>query len=113
MSSNDSSWIKIGDIDSLIEDSCNLFDSKLGKIIIIKKSDDGSIHALTGICTHEEFELDSGFVQENSVICPLHLSAFDIKSGEALNPPAEEPLTVYETKLDNNTIYIRKRNKNK
>ncbi len=56
---------------------------------------EGRIHAVQGICSHEYFELDKGFLTEDSITCALHLSRFDLVTGEALDPPAELPLAVY------------------
>jgi len=56
---------------------------------------DGTFHAVQGICSHEYFELDKGFLTDGSLTCALHLSRFDLASGEALDPPADEPLAVY------------------
>ena len=52
----------------------------------------GEIRAMQGICSHEYFELDKGFLTRDSLTCALHMSRFDLESGEALDPPAEEPL---------------------
>jgi 3-phenylpropionate/trans-cinnamate dioxygenase ferredoxin subunit len=56
---------------------------------------DGVYHAVQGICSHEYFELDRGFITDGSLTCALHLSRFDLASGEPLDPPADEPLAVY------------------
>jgi 3-phenylpropionate/trans-cinnamate dioxygenase ferredoxin subunit len=56
---------------------------------------DGAFHAMQGICSHEYFELDKGFLTGDSLTCALHLSRFDIVTGEALDPPAELPLAKY------------------
>ena len=53
---------------------------------------DGTVHATQGICSHEYFELDKGFLTGDSLTCALHLSRFDLETGEALDPPAELPL---------------------
>ena len=52
----------------------------------------GDFHALQGICSHEYFELDKGFLTNGTLTCALHLSRFDLENGEPLDPPAEEPL---------------------
>lgn len=56
---------------------------------------EGTIRAYQGICSHEYFELDKGFLTGDSLTCALHLSRFDLESGEALDPPAELPLAMY------------------
>lgn len=65
----------------------------------------GAFHALDGVCTHEYCELDRGFLSPAgapgpTVTCPLHLSRFDLASGEALDPPAELPLGVHRITVD-------------
>ncbi|MHA1990277.1 MAG: Rieske (2Fe-2S) protein [Candidatus Hodarchaeales archaeon] len=103
------SWIKVIELESLIEDSCNIYETEIGTIILIKDSENGKVRALSGICSHEEYALETGFVQENTVICPLHLSAFDLDTGEAQNPPAEEPLETFDIKIEENFVFIRKK----
>ena len=49
----------------------------------------GEFRAFQGICSHEYFELDRGFLTGGSLTCALHLSRFDLETGEALDPPAE------------------------
>jgi nitrite reductase/ring-hydroxylating ferredoxin subunit len=61
---------------------------------------DGRIHAVQGICSHEYFELDKGFLTGDSVTCALHLSRFDLETGEALDPPAELSLAVYPVTVE-------------
>jgi 3-phenylpropionate/trans-cinnamate dioxygenase ferredoxin component len=61
---------------------------------------DGTYHAMQGICSHEYFELDKGFLTGDSLTCALHLSRFDLESGEALDPPAELPLAKYPVAVD-------------
>ncbi|MEY4389166.1 MAG: hypothetical protein RLZZ432_885 [Chloroflexota bacterium] len=65
----------------------------------------GRLYAVGGVCTHEYCELDRGFVAppaaaRATVTCPLHLSRFDLESGEPLDPPAEEPLVTYPVSVD-------------
>jgi len=66
----------------------------------------GKIHATDLICTHADADLSTGFLSEEGVRCPLHLSVFNLNNGEPQNLPAEIPLNVYNTKIDGNTIYV-------
>jgi len=77
----------------------------------------GEIRAFQGICTHEYFELDKGFLTGNGSIgangwpagtltCALHLSRFDLATGEALDPPAELPLAMYTVVVENGRVFI-------
>ena len=66
----------------------------------------GEVHALSGTCTHEETDLGLGFLIEDRVTCPLHLSSFDLKTGAVLNPPATEPLQTFNVKIEDGTIFV-------
>ena len=67
---------------------------------------EGSIRAMQGICSHEYFELDQGFLTGDSLTCALHLSRFDLDTGEALDPPAELPLAMYPVIIEGDRIVL-------
>ncbi len=67
---------------------------------------DGVVRAVQGICSHEYFELDKGFLTGGSLTCALHLSRFDLASGEPLDPPADEPLAVYPVTVEDGRIVV-------
>jgi len=66
----------------------------------------GEVSAVEGICTHEETDLGLGFMIEDRVVCPLHLSQFDLRTGQVLNPPAEVPLKRFNVKIEDETIFV-------
>jgi 3-phenylpropionate/trans-cinnamate dioxygenase ferredoxin subunit len=66
----------------------------------------GDFHALQGICSHEYFELDKGFLTAGTLTCALHLSRFDLENGEPLDPPATEPLAVYSVVIEDGRVVI-------
>jgi len=66
----------------------------------------GKIYATDRNCTHAEADLSTGFVTEEGVRCPLHLSVFNLENGIPQNPPAELPLKTYNIKIDQNEIYV-------
>ncbi len=67
---------------------------------------DGRIRAMQGICSHEYFELDKGFLTRDSLTCALHLSRFDLETGEALDPPAELPLVMWPVVIEDDTVAL-------
>lgn len=66
----------------------------------------GEVYAVDGICTHEESMLSRGFIIEERVVCQLHLSQFDLRTGEVYNPPATEPLKLYNVKIEEGSIFV-------
>ena len=66
----------------------------------------GEFTATQGVCSHEYFELDKGFLTAGTLTCALHLSRFDLANGEPLDPPAEDPLAVYTVVVEAGRVLI-------
>ena len=66
----------------------------------------GEVFAVSGTCTHEETDLGLGFILEDRVICPLHLSQFDLRTGQVMNPPATVPLKRFNVKIKDEEIFV-------
>ena len=67
---------------------------------------DGRIFAVANICTHEYAELVNGFLAGDTIMCPLHLSAFKLETGEVMNAPASKPLKTYKVVVSDEKIYV-------
>jgi len=91
-------------VSDLGEGTISAVDLKGSHILLAKIG--GEVSAVSGTCTHEETDLALGFVLEERVICPLHLSQFDLRTGEVMNPPATLPLQRYNVKIQGDTIFV-------
>jgi len=67
---------------------------------------DGKLFATDRICTHETADLSTGFLIGSVVTCPLHLSRFDVATGEVQNAPATVPLKTYGLKVEGTSVYV-------
>ena len=74
------------------------------QVLVIRQGDEFT--ATQGICSHEYFELDKGFLTSGTLTCALHLSRFDLSDGEPLDPPAELPLAVYPVVVADGRVII-------
>ena len=81
---------------------CEVEDDQLVLVVNL----DGTFHATQGICSHQYFELDKGFLTGDSITCALHLSRFELETGEPLDPPAEMPLAVYPVVVEAGRVLI-------
>ncbi len=97
-------WVKACETNQLGTNKMLSFDFEEKKLLLTNLG--GKIYATDRICTHEEADLSSGFLSEEGVRCPLHLSVFSLENGNPKNPPAEAPLKTYNIKIDQSEIYV-------
>ena len=63
--------------------------------------------AIEDVCTHDGAELTGGSVEGAEIICPRHGARFCLRTGQALSPPAYEPVRVFETKITDGRLWVR------
>ena len=100
----DDNWVLVGTTDNIEVEDIIRFDHN-DRTFCVYKLEDG-FYATDGICTHEDVHLEDGLVMDNEVECPMHQGVFDIKTGEAVSPPACDDLKTYPVKVEDNNIYI-------
>lgn len=74
------------------------------KILITKIN--GKIHA-TGIkCTHFGFPLSKGVLFDDKVVCPLHVAAFNVTTGNLESAPGLDGLPVFSVSERDGKHYV-------
>ena len=68
---------------------------------------DGALFATDNICTHAYACLSDGWLDGNTIECPLHAARFDVRTGQVLDPPATEDLQTYPVRLVDGDIEVR------
>ena len=63
--------------------------------------------AIEDVCTHDGAELTGGEIEGTEIICPRHGARFCLRTGQALSPPAYEPVRVFETKITDGRLWVR------
>ncbi len=101
----DNDFVKAASLDDVAPGkmTCVVLDDKR----ILLANDNGTIYAADEMCTHEDASLCTGSLRGHLVKCPLHGSRFDLSSGEPLEDPADEALTIYPVKIINNDIFVK------
>ncbi len=67
---------------------------------------DGEFYAFDNLCTHEEWGLENGEVDNYEIECELHGGRFCVKTGRATCFPAVDPLSIYPIKSSGGSIYL-------
>lgn len=66
----------------------------------------GHVHAVAGLCPHEDAPMDKGYVKDGCVHCPLHGSYFNLVTGAVQADPAEEDIAVYTVSREQGRILV-------
>ena len=67
---------------------------------------DGNFHAISDTCSHAEASLSEGDLDGYFVMCPLHASEFDVRTGEVMNMPATSPVESFEIEVENGDLIV-------
>ncbi len=76
------------------------------EIALVRQGD--CVHALNDACSHAEVSLsDGGHIEDGCIVCPAHCGSFHLDSGEACDPPADEPVRIYEVRIDGDDVLVK------
>ena len=64
------------------------------------------VFAVADICSHAEASLSEGDIKDYKIECWLHGAEFDLRTGEALTPPAVAPLHTYGVHVDGDSVTV-------
>ena len=81
---------------------------EIGDLPIAIFNVDGELHCVDDTCTHQEASLSEGDLdlERCAVECPLHGSAFDLSTGDAITLPAVEPVRVHRVEVEDGMIRV-------
>ena len=90
--------------DSLVEGKPVAIDHNGVTVCVARVGDE--VFAIEDTCTHSEASLSEGEVTGTKIECWLHGAEFDLRTGEALTPPAIAPLKTFSVKRNGNQVVI-------
>ncbi len=68
---------------------------------------DGEICAFANACTHKAGPLGEGLLLPGGIVeCPFHGGQFNVRTGEVVAPPPNEPLRTYAVHVEGDSISI-------
>lgn len=102
--SESTNWIKVAEVGDIEAEEAIVYthDDKEIAIFFVEEE----YFATSNVCTHEVARLSEGYVDGTTIECPLHQGVFCLRSGKALEAPAEQPLDTYPVKVQDGEIFI-------
>jgi 3-phenylpropionate/trans-cinnamate dioxygenase ferredoxin component len=72
-------------------------------VAVVRVGDE--VFALEDVCSHADFPLSDGEVEDCTIECALHGSRFDLRTGKPTGPPANRPVPVFPTSVLDGDVY--------
>ena len=66
----------------------------------------GRYYALKNNCTHQNYPLLGGDVDQGRITCEKHGGKFELATGKAKTLPAVKPVKIYKTEIDGGMVYV-------
>jgi len=102
-----SKWTPVLDVGDLPDGEHRKVDA--GKVTVLLYRSGPTILALDSVCSHMGGPLDKGDMAEGCVVCPWHGSTFRLDDGSVVRGPATRPQPVYETRVNEGRIELRRK----
>ncbi|HEX5950462.1 MAG TPA: Rieske 2Fe-2S domain-containing protein [Actinomycetota bacterium] len=102
----DDGFVRIASVAELPEGEMRAYDLTTGRVALAHVEND--LYAFGDECTHEGCSLAEGELgeQEETVVCPCHGSEFDLRTGEPVVGPAEDPVPVFPVRVVDDWIEV-------
>jgi len=97
-------WVDVGDAETLA-DSASLSTDIEGLTLLVVRCG-SELYAVEDRCTHDGEPLGSAEVESCQIVCPRHGARFCVRTGEALTPPAYEPLRTFKVRVAAGRILV-------
>jgi len=97
-------WVDVGAVEALSETAPLVAEVDGVAVAIVRCGIE--LYAVEDRCTHDGESLDGAEVEDCQIICPRHGSHFCLRTGEALTPPAYEPLRTYRVREQDGRILL-------
>jgi 3-phenylpropionate/trans-cinnamate dioxygenase ferredoxin component len=99
-----SEWIDIGPASGLAE--AVPLSAEVDGVPVVVVRCGKELFAVEDRCTHDGESFAGAEVESCELICPRHGSRFDLRTGDALTPPAYEPVRTYAVREHDGRILV-------
>jgi 3-phenylpropionate/trans-cinnamate dioxygenase ferredoxin subunit len=98
-------WVRVADVGECGEDGCLRAVGANGEPIVLARWE-GEIFALEDCCSHEDFLLSEGQLEDGRVECALHGAKFDVRTGRAVQLPAVKPVRTFPVEIRGDGVFV-------
>jgi nitrite reductase/ring-hydroxylating ferredoxin subunit len=100
-------FVRAATADELVEGKLKRVSIEEQPVLLVRLN--GTIHAVSAICSHYGAPLNDGTVVERTIECPWHFSRFALEDGRVVQGPACSAIPAYDCKIVNDEVQIKMR----
>jgi nitrite reductase/ring-hydroxylating ferredoxin subunit len=81
--------------------------SDLPTPVAVFRTESGEFFATQDSCTHEQWSLgEDSDIEDDEIVCPLHMARYDLRTGKALCFPATVALEKFSVEVEDGSVYV-------
>ena len=100
-----SAWVRVATADEVPHDSLLAVSTDRGPVVLARLEDD--IYALEDRCSHQDYPLSAGELDDGELECTFHGARFDVCTGRATQLPAVVPVRTFPVEVRDGEVFIR------
>lgn len=98
-------WVRVATLSECEGNGCVHAATADGLEVVLVKWED-EVFALEDRCSHQDFPLSEGAVEDGKLECVFHGAKFDVRSGKAVQLPAIKPVKTYPVDVRGDEIFV-------
>ncbi|OYN93470.1 non-heme iron oxygenase ferredoxin subunit [Enemella evansiae] len=101
--------VRVADVNELEPGQAMKIDAEIAGTeddVCLARTADGTFYAVDNTCSHQLAWLDEGWVEGDTIECPVHSSEFCLKTGVPLTLPATEPVATHRVEVRDEGVWL-------
>lgn len=98
-------WTRVASLDEVPPDHLKAVQTDRGPVVLANH--EGTVYALEDRCSHQDYPLSAGELEDGQVECSFHGARFDVCTGRATQLPAIAPVRTFDVEVRDGSVYIR------
>ena len=103
--SREARWTRVASAEDVPPEELTAVSTERGPVVLAKVG--GEIYALEDRCSHQDYPLSAGELEDGEVECIFHGARFDPCTGRATRLPAVAPVRTFDVEVRDGGVYLR------
>jgi 3-phenylpropionate/trans-cinnamate dioxygenase ferredoxin subunit len=97
-------WTEVAKLDELTPNQCRAVTVEDVPVVLVRQGDE--VFALHNVCSHMDYPLHEGDVDDTTLMCPLHGAKFDLRTGAVRAMPAARGIKSFAVSIEGGAVRV-------